>query len=252
MINELKQLGLSNYEAKVLEILLKEKIELRELSKKSGIPFGKIYSVVKSLKEKNFVNETNSRPKLVYVENASEVIARLIKEKQEKEKLALGKLREIATQIDKNHGKETKFFQIGTTIEDNKKIQLRTFQEAEKEILQILNIHHKPKSNRESKTIWEREIVNAIKRGVKFKAIYPKNCELPIILKNLNKNYPSKFKIKRFDTDFIRCDIIDEKKVMLKLVRNDPILFGGILFIEDEKLAENLKRIFNQMWEQAI
>jgi sugar-specific transcriptional regulator TrmB len=252
MINKLKQIGLGNYEAKALEVLLKEKLELRELSRKAGIPFGKVYSIIKSLKEKRLINETNSRPKLVYVENASETIAKLIKEKQEKDKLMMRELREIITHIDKNKGQEMKFFQIGTTIEDNKKIQLRTFQEAEKEVLQILNIHHKPGANRESKSMWEREIINTVKKGVKFKSIYPKNCELPIIVKNLNKNHPSKFKIKRFDTDFVRCDIIDGKKVMLKLVTDDPILFGGILFIKDEKLAENLKRIFNQMWEQAI
>src|SRR3989344_5177557 len=86
MQEELKQLGLEHYEAKTLQVLLKEKLNLRELSKKAGVPFGKIYSVVKSLKEKEFVKETNSRPKLVYVENASEIIGRLLKEKQEKER----------------------------------------------------------------------------------------------------------------------------------------------------------------------
>jgi len=251
MIEELKSIGLGHYEAKALEALVKEKLSLRELSKKSEIPFGKVYSVVKSLKEKNLVKETNSRPKLVYIENASEVISRLIKEKQEKEKRLNEELRLIATQFDKNKGRETRFFQIGTTIEDNKKIQLRTFIEAENEVLQIINIHHKPKSNRESKTIWEKEIVKAVKRGVTFKAIYPKEIELPIILKKLNKNHPEKFQIRRFDTDFARIDIIDGKKVLLKLVQQDPLQFGGVLFIENEKLAENLTRIFNEMWEQG-
>ena len=251
MIEELKRLGLNHYESKIFEVLLKEKLNLRELSKKSGVPFGKIYSIVKNLKEKNIVLETNSRPKLIYIDNASEIISKLLKEKQEKEKQLNEKLREIATEIDKNKGKETRFFQIGTTTEENKRIQLRSFIEAENEVLQILNIHHKPKSNRESKTIWEKEIVKAVNRGVIFKAIYPKNAKLPILLEKLNKKNPKGFQVKRFDTDFIRCDIIDGKKVLLKLVQQDPLQFGGILFIENEKLAENLTKIFNEMWEQA-
>lgn len=251
MFEELKSLGLDNYESKALNSLLKEQLNLKELSKKSEIPFGKVYSVVKSLKEKGFVKETNSRPKLIYVENASEVLAMLINEKQRKERLLIDNLRQKATEIDKQKGKHTPFFQIGTSVEDNKKIQLRTFVEAEKEVLQILNIHHKPKSNRESKTIWEKEINDAVNRGVIFKSLYPKKIILPKILMNLNKKYPNKFQVRRFDTDFTRCDIIDNKKVLIKLVQEDPMQFGGVLFIENEKLAENLKRIFYELWRQA-
>jgi len=251
MRDVLKEIGIGKYESKAIEVLLKEKVSLKELSKKAGIPFGKVYSVIKRLKEKGFVSETNTRPKLIYIENASEIMHKLIKEKQEKDKKLNEKLREIATEVDKERKKETRFFQIGTTVEDNKKIQLRSFLEAEDEVLQILNIHHKPESNRESKTLWEREIEKAIKRGVVFKSIYPKETILPKILQEINKKNLEKFQVKRFNTDFMRCDIIDRKKVLLKLVQQDPLQFGGILFIENEKLAENLVKIFNELWEQA-
>ncbi|MDD5133633.1 MAG: helix-turn-helix domain-containing protein [Candidatus Nanoarchaeia archaeon] len=251
MIQELQTLGLSYYESKALEILLKEKLSLENLSKKSGIPFGKVYSIVKSLKQKGLIKETNSRPKLIYTENASNLISKLIKEKQEKENVVISKLRNLVTNIDKKKGEITNFFQIGTTINDNKQIQLRAFNGAEKEVLQILNIHHKPGTNRESKLIWEKEIKKAILRGIIFKSIYPKKIVLPKIIANLNKKYPKKFQIRKIDTDFIRCDIIDRKKVLLKLVCEDALLFGGILLIEDEKLAENLIKVFNNLWEQA-
>jgi sugar-specific transcriptional regulator TrmB len=251
MQKELKEIGLSNYESKILEALSREKLNLRELSKKSQVPFGKVYSIIKSLKEKNIIQETNSRPKLVYIENFSEIILRLIRDKQEKERKINERLRELATEIDKNKGKETRFFQIVTTIEDNKKIQLRSFQEAESEVLQILNIYHKPKSNRESKTMWEKEIIKAVERGIIFKSIYPKNTRLPILLEKLNKKHPKKFQVKRFDTDFTRCDIIDGNKVMIKLVHQDALQFGGILFIENEKLADNFRKIFDEIWQNV-
>ena len=94
--------------------------------------------------------------------------------------------------------------------------------------------------------------MQAINRGVIFKSIYPEKWSLPRILHQLNKKNPRKFQIKRYNTDFVRCDIIDNQKVLIKLVQQDPLQFGGVFFIEDEKLAENLKNIFEEMWEQAI
>lgn len=251
MLEELEKLGLSHYESKALNVLLKEKFNLRELSKKAEVPFGKIYSVIKSLKEKGLVKETDSRPKLIYVENASEIIGRLIKEKQDKEKEINEKLREIVTEIDKERQRETKFFEIGISREDRRRLQLRIFNEAEEKILQILNIYHNPNINRQNKIEYEKAHENARKRGVVTKAIYPRKVELPSILKNLNKKFPDKFQVKRFDTDFARCDIVDGKKVLVKLAQKDLVSSGGVLFIENEKLAESLIKIFNQMWEEA-
>ena len=249
MIEELKALGLEHYEAKVLSILFKERLNLRELSKKSGVPFGKVYSIVKSLKEKNIVRENNSRPKLVYVENASEVIAKLLREKNEREKGLNEKLREFASSIDKAKGKETRFFEIGISKDERKKIQIRVFSEAEKEVLQILNIHHNPKVNRLSKSDYESEIERAINRGVKFRAIYPQGVELPRILRSLEKQ--GKFGVRRINTDFQRCDIVDERKVLIKISNKDVVNSGGSIFVENEKLAENLKKIFEELWNEA-
>lgn len=247
MIEELKAMGLGNYEAKALEVLMTEKLSLRELSKKARVPFGKIYSVIKSLKEKNIVKETNSRSKLVYIENASEIIAVLLKEKQDKERKLSEKLRLLSSEIDKNKGKESKFFEVGVSSEERKRLQLRVFNEAEEEILQIFNIFHNPKINRQSKTEYEKAIENAVKRGVKIKAIYPEKVELPLTLKKLAKE--GKFKVKRLDNNFTRTDIIDNKKVLIKLQQRDVLNSGGSVFIENERLAENLKKIFSEMWE---
>lgn len=251
MIEKLKELGLNYYEAKVLNVLLEKRLTLRELSKEAKIPFGKVYSVVKSLKSKNLIEETNSRPKLVFVDNASEVIDKLLKEKQNKTKDLFRDIKDIVINLDKSKKRNTKFFEIGITQKDNERIQLRSFTEANEEVLQIINIHHKPKSNRGSKTLWEKEIVKAVKRGVVFKSIYPKEINLPKLLKALVVEYPNGFQVKRFDTDFVRCDIIDRKRVLIKIVQQDIILFGGVFFIDDENLASNLINIFNELWEHA-
>ena len=128
---------------------------------------------------------------------------------------------------------------------------MRCFNEAEEEVCQILNIYHKPKTNRKNKTLWENAIVDAVNRGVVFRAVYPKKTVLPEILEKLSTDNPDMFQVRRIDTDFIRCDIIDSKKVLIKIVWEDPILFGGVIFIENKELAENLKNIFEEIWERG-
>ena len=105
--------------------------------------------------------------------------------------------------------------------------------------------------NRRSKTLWEKEIVHTVERGVAFRAIYPKNIILPALLEKLHKEQPRNFQVKKLNTDFPRCDIIDGKNILLKLVHEDPLHLGGVIFIEDEKLARNLQAIFEHFWEEA-
>ena len=247
-MEELKALGLSTYQSKALEVLFSKRYTLKELSKVTGIPAGKISTVVKQLLEKGLVQETSTRSKHLYIENVSIIISKLIRDYELKQQSVTDKLHDLATHFDQKANRQTHFFEIGTNVKDNKRLQLRTFHEAEREVLQIINIHHKPKSNRESKTLWEKEIGNAINRGVMFKAIYPLGIELPLILNFLDK---TKFQVKRANLDFTRCDIIDSKKVLLKLVHEDPITFGGVIFIENQKFAENLKILFFKFWQEA-
>jgi len=247
----LRAIGLSTYQSRAFKVLLKREMTLKELSSEAKIPPGKVYSIAKELTERKLISSANCRPKKLYVTNASGMIAKLIKEHESKSDCLIRTLHDIATQADSGAGRSTQFFEIGTSLEDNTIIQLRTFAEAEKEVLQILNIHHKPNANRRSKLVWEKEIAKAVDRGVVFRVIYPDNVALPKLLGELAKKKPSMFQTRRNNTDFIRCDIIDGKKVLVKITHEDPILFGGVIFIEDKKLASNLRTIFLKLWEES-
>ncbi|MBI4440981.1 hypothetical protein HY639_02325 [Candidatus Woesearchaeota archaeon] len=247
-MKQLQHFGLSHYESKALGVLLREQCTVRTLSRKAGIPPGKVYSVLHSLRQRGFTAETDGRPKMAYVPDADAVITKLIAEKQRQDESLYAHLRLVAAEVAVTHGQQTPFFQMGTTIEENKAIQLRTFTEANHEVCQIMNVHHKPASNRGSKSIWEREIQKAVSRGVLFRAVYPSSVVLPYILQQLPSG---RFCVRRLDTDFIRCDIIDKKKVLLKLVHHDQIAFGGVIFLENERFARNLQAVFEQLWEQA-
>lgn len=240
--------GLSHYESKAFETILQGKITAKQLSKKAGIPFGKIYSVINSLLKQNLVDETDDRPKTYFVSEPAKAVGRLIEKKEKEDELLLNKARSLAIQAEATFKGRSDFFELGTTQEDNKKIQQRSFAEAKKEVCQIINIHHKPFINRAIKLTWEKEIQNAVKRGVTFRCIYPIDVEIPTLLKKLPKD---KFQIRRLDTNFARCDITDKKKVCIKLMHQDAMSFGGIIFLENEKFAKNLQTIFETFWNEA-
>jgi len=239
---------LSHYESKAFETILQEKTTAKQLSKKAGIPFGKIYSVINSLLKQKLIRETDERPKTYFVSEPAKAVGLLIEKKEKDDETLLNKARSLAIRAEAASRGKSDFFELGINQEDNKKIQLRSFIEAKKEVCQIINIHHKPFINRAIKLTWEKEIQNAIKRGVIFRCIYPKNVEIPSLLQKLPKE---KFQIRRLDTNFARCDIIDKKKVCIKLMHQDAMSFGGIIFLENETFAKNLQAIFETFWNDA-
>ena len=239
---------MSYYESKAVDALLKERLTPKLLARKAQIPPGKVYSIISALLEKGLVEETDSRPKQLFIPDPAALIGTLIEGKQREQEHLFSELRHLASSAAISRSQPSRFFQIGTTLEDNRDIQLRSFLEAKHEVCQIINKHHRPSSNRSSKTVWERAIADAVKRGVTFRSLYPEDAELPVLLQQLPA---SKFQVRRLTTDFTRCDIIDRKSVLLKLVHADATAYGGILFIENEKLARNLQGIFEQLWLQS-
>ncbi len=250
MKDALRQFGLSTYEIRAFEAIIQRKSTLKELATRASIPPGKVYSVSKQLISRGIIEQTTTRPKVLYVTNVSAVMQRIIADLEHKQQQTVSVLQTLATRHDAEQGHATPFFELGTTIQDNNRIQLRSFLEAEKEVLQIINVHHKPRTNRGSKIQWEKAIAQKVAEGVQIKAIYPVGLALPPLLAQLAATN-NRFTVRRLNLDYTRCDIIDGKKVLLKLVHEDPLAFGGVVFIENRAFAQNLKKVFDKFWDEA-
>jgi len=245
---DFKNLGLNYYEDKALNVIIRERISIKKLSKTSNIPPGKVYSVIKSLQNKELISVSDTRPKYVYVDNSSKIIERLIKEKQSKDERKYKELLQESALISRSKIEHNTLIDIGYTQEDNVRIQSRVFEEAEHEVCQLFNNNHRPSTNRKSKTLWEEQIIDAIKRGVVFRCVYPENMELPSSLKKLSNRL---FSVRRKNIQHYRIDIVDNKNVLIKFTYEDPLIFGGVIYIKDTKLAVNLRRIFDDIWSKA-
>jgi len=253
MIDDLKKVGLSTYQARVLENLLQRKHTVKELIKSSKVPAGKVYTVLKGLVEKGLVKESDTRPKEVYVESASLIMKKLIDRHQAEQDSAVLALQRFATERDALESRKTPFLDIatGTDFEESDRVQLRAVSEAEKEVLIIMNIHHQPSFNRTGKIAWERAVESAANRGVAFKCIYARKTQLSSAIKRLMKSKQESFQVKRLDLNFARCEISDGKKALVKLNYEDPRTFGGMIFLENKAFAENLRAVFFRFWDEA-
>ncbi len=82
---KLCRLGLNEYQARALTCLVEsEELTAEEVSEESGIPYTKIYSVLKNLQEMGMVITTEERPKKFIAKHKDEVIGSLIERKREK------------------------------------------------------------------------------------------------------------------------------------------------------------------------
>ncbi len=161
ILNDMKQLGLNEYEIKAYISLLKDyPVNGYTLSKNSGVPRSRIYEVLENLKNKQIVFEKQDEKGNVYYPIDPELLI-------EKIRLSIEKSLENVSEYTKDIYKENK--------EDN---FLRVIKGKSK-ILEFSRLVIKKSMKRIALFIWEEEmeylkndIQDALDRGVTLKGIY--------------------------------------------------------------------------------
>ena len=104
----MENLGLTHYEIKVYISLLNENtMTAQELSKKSGVPYSKIYEVIGKLEDKGWIDSDSSRPTKFYPKSPSTALEamRMRIENQVKEKESII-IQELMAVYEKSGSKE--------------------------------------------------------------------------------------------------------------------------------------------------
>ena len=77
-IETLKKLGFTEYEAKAyISLVGFGMATAREIQETSGVPQGRIYSVLRSLSNKNFIEVQDGNPSYFYAENPGTILNKL-------------------------------------------------------------------------------------------------------------------------------------------------------------------------------
>ena len=89
MIEKLRKLGLTGYEAQAFVALLKlGDAEANEIANRAKIPIGRIYSVLSNLEDLRLIYAQDTRPRRYECAEPSTALERLSKNKQEEFKRA--------------------------------------------------------------------------------------------------------------------------------------------------------------------
>jgi len=239
IINELKNAGLNEPEAKVyLAVLELGETNISRIAKKSGIKRTTTYLVIDALKEKGLVSSYKKRKKTVFIaENPKK-----IEEKLEERKNAIGKimpeLLSIASLLDKKP--VIRFFEGHDGMKDSFKDILKY---PDSEVLEWYSESYVHDFSEEffSKYFTPRRIKNKIW----VRAILPNNEVIRKLatrnekeLRQIKLINPKKYNIK------IEINVYGKNKVSIISFKEE---IG--LIIESQLIHDSLKNMFELMWE---
>jgi len=242
----LQKTGLTAYQQKIFQFLLKNnKSTAKYICSKTEIPMGRIYTEIDALVNLNLILITNKRPKEYYIDDPKSKIIYLLGEERKK----LDKLEKVAIQELEDKKRQSEVFYRYHEI---KQSQIDSFKWAKEEVCQCLGFIHMPSENRDIKSVYEKEIINAVERRVKFKALYVRGQTPPKSLISLAKKHPDYFKIRFSDLPIPRFDIIDSKQTLFKIQDpKDTSTTVGNVIINNSVFAKKLRTKFISLWDDS-
>lgn len=244
----LNYLGLTNYESKVyLFLVQKGTTKAVEISKKAGVPFGRIYDVLYQLEARGFVKVIITQPK-----QFSPIQP------------------QVALNISLNYRKE-QFNTISNQVKDDMQILQQEFisqQKHMKPIISMVSGEKNIKELRKRELINAKESINAIISPDRSTGLAPsierlareadKNGVKRHFIENpISKDEFKKVKMKLEGGAKIRIwpykgftlSIVDNKEVRIEV--EDSHYGRTSVLIEQKQFAKAMNEFFNYKWEQA-
>ena len=268
MLDKLKQLGLTGYEALAYLTLLKlGDSEANEISVDAGIPMGRIYNVLSSLEEKRLIRAQDTRPKRFSGVEPKTAMERLSNIRKDELEQAASQIETLANDLtsrllDVKTSKPEKTFWTVAIGEESQELSMESIQGARDEILFFMA--SRITAQRVKKEILNEKysglmdsILEAVKRGVKVKVILNNEVDMCALeeypaVKQLMTYMGGKFECRLAAVPSTAFDIIDGENVLLKMVNplNTEELFA-VVNVRDIKLAGELREKFFAIWETA-
>lgn len=243
MLEKLRELGLTDYERRVYETLLRlRSASGGKISKKSGVPHGKTYLALQSLESKGLITILPTKPKTFKVIKPEEGIKffanKKIQEIEDLSKLLINSTKDIELE-KKEEVKEDLIM-----LKDRKEIfdyAAEQFRNAKKEVFLI------SKGEKIPERLY-REMSRFKKRGIDFRFIVFKFDEEN--KEHLRKKH-RKTNLRYYPVGLFSLVVVDSKEAEI-IVRNPSNLSDeiGVLF-QNKAIAEQMRDYFLMVWKKA-
>ncbi|VVB93554.1 HTH-type sugar sensing transcriptional regulator TrmBL1 [uncultured archaeon] len=268
MIEKLKKLGLTGYEAQAYIALLElGDSEADEIASKARIPMGRIYSVLSNLEEYRLARAQETRPRRYACVEPSTALQRLMKNKHEELERTGAEMEALANDlVSELSGVKTttssKPFWTVAIGDKSEELLQECILGARKEILFFMasrtaSERLKKKLNIEKYPGIISSIHEALNNGTDIKVILNKDVDFSVVedfsaIKRLLEHMGNEFNCRLAATPATPFHIIDRESVLLQMLNPlAPDELFAVVNIRDTKLAEELRKKFFAIWERA-
>jgi sugar-specific transcriptional regulator TrmB len=245
MENELKDIGMTEYEMKSYQALLKYgAMSGRETARKSGVPPTRVFDILRLLEEKGFVFTISQKPMIFQAVKpeiaVSGFVAKKIERLQNAEKSAVESLR-LLERPEKEERLQEKIYVISGFEKMFEAVNLNT-EKSTKELL-VMSVGEKiPYST-------EMAIRKAVRRGVKFRFISSRYDKENLVY--LRKLQQMGAEVRHYKSENYSISVFDRKiaSIIVKSPSNPKERIAT--FFESKDLAKALVDWFEVMWKKA-
>jgi HTH-type transcriptional regulator, sugar sensing transcriptional regulator len=264
MQETLESLGLNAYESRALAHLLRHGERTGpDLSRETGIPFGRIYDTLHALAERGLATSKGGRPRLFAAAPASAIPGRLLamskRRLQEEERSLAQHTAQLAAELSRLEPRKAP----GSTL-----YGVRLGEDAARDFL--VEATHEARSRIDAYLAFEhiqdddlqvfQAFQKAVGRGVETRILLRARdveylLSTPYVDDVLDSMMPylgQTLQVKLSDTDVLPYSVLDGERVVLG-VRNplDPRTYLAVIHVEDRPFARELSSKFETLWREG-
>ncbi|HWG91418.1 MAG TPA: helix-turn-helix domain-containing protein [Candidatus Thermoplasmatota archaeon] len=263
VVEELKNFGLSGYEAQAYATLLfLGPTDATTLSQKTGVPFGRVYDVLNGLVEKNLLQVQDNRPKLYKALHPRVALASLLSQRRREFDERYEALTKAATQVERalaprmGRGTESTFYNVSIGPRDTRAFLTEKLSEAQREVVVTLEFQDYDPAD----DLLFEAFRGVLARGITIKVILhdkdiPKILETPynaVIARTVLPALGHNLHVRVSERERVPFAVVDGEKAMIG-VKNplDPESYFALVYVWDPKFGSDLKARFDTLWEDA-
>ena len=266
----LAKIGLNKYESSVYLTLLKQgSMEASKLSHASKVPIGKIYEVLKALKNYELVEIQPSRPQRYRAVDPKSAFKLMYKKKEEETLNELKMLKQTFDEIEKElcndnspQNIETIFWPDRFRNNELNEMVTSYFEKIEHEICVVIHVKYKPGRSElydASASIFSKAFLSLVQRGVKVKILDPGSQLLPALKELIDPikdplfilNFKNLIEVRILETEY-NFTVIDSRITLLDIEDQFNMSRNlGMTRVHDESHAKRFKTKFDELWKKG-
>jgi len=258
LIIKLKELGFSDYEASVYVALLDlGEATADELSKTSGVPLPRVYTVLDELVRKGFVDVTMGRPKKYFLVDPNEALDRFLESKRKEIEEEFKRLKLTCEEFKQMI--EPKYLHVRYRISPEELLLvLSNLNEAEAKSREIISEAKEEVLIMSHTFGWAKRIIDvledAVRRGVRVRVLM--NIS-PLTEKTVNALRRIGVEVKSHPAGWypIRCTVVDKRVAVFIIWASKPTSGVGYIYrpnyTENAGLVRLLVDVFEKYWQEG-